>query len=377
MTPGAQPPALTVGFDGRALVSPAGGVRRYARELLAAFGDADPSLSLVVVGHEARVPVPPGVRTQPASGSLPTNLGWALSGAPMSARRARVDVFHAPAYTAPLWGVHPLVLTIHDVSYARHPEWYPYRRDWLRRAFYRRSALTADLVITDSEFSAREIQAAYGIAPDRIRVVPLGVGPPFTSPHVPKPGDTAGARGPFVLHVGDIHVRRNLTAALSAVCDLRRTVTGMENLQLVLAGRDAGACADLRRQAGEAGQAAALRHVASPDDAELVTLYRSAALLVYPSRYEGFGLPLLEAMACGCPVVGAAAGSIPEVVGEAAVLVAPDDVRGLREAMLAVLSDQTRRRAMRVRSIERAATFTWTATAAATARVYREAAALG
>ena len=375
MTPGAQPPALTVGFDGRALVSPAGGVRRYARELLAAFGDADPSLSLVVVGHEARVPVPPGVRTQPASGSLPTNLGWALSGAPMSARRARVDVFHAPAYTAPLWGVHPLVLTIHDVSYARHPDWYPYRRDVLRRAFYRRSALTADLVVTVSEFSSREIQAAYGIASDRIRIVPNGVGPPFTSPPEPPPSVDAG-RGPFVLHVGDIHVRRNLPAALSAVCDLRRTVSGLENLQLVLAGRDAGACADLRRQAGEAGQAAALRHVESPDDAELVTLYRSAALLVYPSRYEGFGLPLLEAMACGCPVVGADAASIPEVVGEAGILVAPDDVRGLREAVLAVLSDEVRRRTMSARSIDRAAAFPWTATAAATALVYRDAAAL-
>ena len=83
----------------------------------------------------------------------PTNLGWSLVDLPRAARRERLDVFHAPAYTAPLRGVHPLALTIHDVSYERHPEWYPYRRDPLRRWFYRRSARTADLIITDSEFS--------------------------------------------------------------------------------------------------------------------------------------------------------------------------------------------------------------------------------
>ena len=134
----------------------------------------------------------------------------------------RLDVFHAPAYTAPLWGVHPQAVTIHDVSPVRKPEWDAYKNDPARRYFYRRSALAADRVLTDSHFSRTEITAAYGIPADRIDVVPLAAADVFT----PGPFDPsklpAGVVQPYALHVGDLQIRRNLSTALDAVLALSR-----------------------------------------------------------------------------------------------------------------------------------------------------------
>ena len=152
---------IRVGIDGRAFTSPAAGVRRYVSELVPALLSSDASLELVALGGSPES-IPAGRAACSEPWHPPTNLGWAAVGLPRAARRAAVDLIHAPAYTAPLHAAVPTVLTIHDVSYERHPEWYPYRRDWLRRAFYRRSARAAAHILTDSEFSRGEIAAAYG-----------------------------------------------------------------------------------------------------------------------------------------------------------------------------------------------------------------------
>ena len=168
-----------IGFDGRALASPAAGVRRYASELFTALAALDGDMEIVAVGAPPSVVLPRGVSSAAPAPSLPGNAGWMLSGLPLAARRARLDLFHAPAYTVPAASPRPLVVTIHDVSYERHPEWYPYRRDALRRGFYRWCARAADRVITDSVFSRSEIVAAYDIPVERIDVVPLGAAPTF------------------------------------------------------------------------------------------------------------------------------------------------------------------------------------------------------
>ena len=169
---------IRVGIDGRAFTSPAAGVRRYVSELVAALRAIGAPLDLIALGGRPES-VPAGVQQVPESWHPPTNLGWAAVGLPRAARRAAVDLIHAPAYTAPLSAPVPIVVTIHDVSYERHPEWYPYRRDWLRRAFYRRSARAAAHVVTDSEFSRGEIAAAYDVPLDRITVAPLGASTGF------------------------------------------------------------------------------------------------------------------------------------------------------------------------------------------------------
>jgi glycosyltransferase involved in cell wall biosynthesis len=295
---------------------------------------------------------------------LPTNLGWNLTALPLAVRRRPYDVFHAPAYGAPICGVRPLVVTVHDVSYARRPEWYPHHSDPIRRSFYRASARRADRIVTDSSFSRDEIVAAFDIDPARIDVVPLGVGPPFSP-------DTRVAREMFVLHVGDLHARRNLSMLLDAVLALRRTDSRCARLRMVLAGADRGMLQSLQCQA--AGAREALVYIGRPGDVELVDLYRRAAVFAYPSRYEGFGLPLLEAMACETPVVAANAASVPEVVGSAAILLPVDDGAAWRDALAAVLTDASLAADLAVRGRLRARQFTWDRTALETLTCYGKA----
>ncbi len=179
------------------------------------------SARVIRSSSSAHRPIPRGrsaVQSVPVRQTIPTNLGWSLIDLPRAIRHERLDVFHAPAYTAPLRGTIPLVLTIHDVSYERHPEWYPYRRDAIRRWFYRRSARAADVIVTDSDFSRREIAAAYDLGPNHIRVVPLGVGSPFLTTTPPR--SPANTKQPYVLHVGDLHVRRNLRTLVRALARL-------------------------------------------------------------------------------------------------------------------------------------------------------------
>ena len=365
-----------IGVDARAFRSPAGGVRRYAAEIyqrLAAMADVE----IVAIGAEAADDLPPALTRRPAT-AFPSNLGWTALSLPLSARGAALDVFHAPAYTAPLWGVHPQAVTIHDVSYERVPEWNAYKDDRARRWFYRRSALAADRVITDSEFSRGEIAAAYGIDPSRIAVVPLAAAAAFT----PGPVDPSllppKVRQPYVLHVGDLQVRRNLKTALAAVLQVRKSARKADppddftaRVSLVCCGVDRGIGVELKVQAGAAGDIDALVLTGAVRDDALVNLYRGASALVYPSRYEGFGLPLLEAMQCGVPVVAANAASIPEVVGSAGPLLEPLDVPAWASALRDIVSSAPRAGELRDASIARAARFSWDRTAQDTLAVLR------
>lgn len=337
-------------------------MRRYIHELCKAIRRVDRSVQMVAVGADATAVLPDGVQAAPSRGSLPTNLGWNLTGLPLAARSVPHDIFHAPAYTAPFWGVGRLVLTIHDVSYARRPEWYPHRRDPIRRGFYRASARRADRILTDSAFSRDEIVAAYRIDPSRIDVVPLGVGPEFSP-------NRAVTREPFVLHVGDLHPRRNLPLLLDAVLALRQSEPACSKLRLILAGADVGVLADLRRQASAAPDAVGF--VGRPDDRGLIDLYRRAAVFAYPSRYEGFGLPLLEAMACATPVVAAAAGSLPEIVADSAPLLSPDDAGLWRATIRRILTEPGYGAEISARALLRSRAFTWDRTARETLEGYR------
>jgi alpha-1,3-rhamnosyl/mannosyltransferase len=263
----------------------------------------------------------------------------------------------------------PVVLTIHDVSYERHPEWYPYRRDWLRRAFYRRSARAASHILTDSEFSRGEIAAAYEIDRDRITVAPLGASADFDEGSAPA-SLPAGVVAPFLLHVGDLHERRNLSVVVKGLIEARRRLETPAPA-LVLAGVDRGTGDRLVAEAGERGAPDAIVRLGAVSESTLRALYHGAAALVYPSRYEGFGLPLVEAMASGTPVLASRAASIPEVVGESGMLLDPDDPRRWEDAIVQVITDSVLRARLRADGLARAAMFTWERTARITLDVYQ------
>lgn len=334
---------------------------------------ASDAVDVVALGGDPAL-LPDGVAHVEAPAHPPTNLGWALVGLPGAARRANVDVLHAPAYTAPLWGATPVVLTIHDVSYARRPEWYPYRRDLVRRAFYRRSARAARVIVTDSEFSADEIAAAYGTPRERIVVAPLGVDGGFSPA---EPGAVCELPqeigGPFVLHVGDLHERRNLATVVDATLAARRHFGGAAAVSLVLAGADRGVGDALWAIAAAADAPDAVVKLGPVSEELLRSLYRCATALVYPSLYEGFGLPVLEAMACGTPVIASRAASIPEVLGDAGILLDPRDPAAWADAIVTVVNDDSRRAEMRAKGLARAAAFTWRRTAALTIGAYNQA----
>jgi glycosyltransferase involved in cell wall biosynthesis len=362
---------LRIGIDGRAFASPAPGIRRYIRSLTRALLALGEPLEIVALGGRDSSAVPAGARYIAEPPHPPTNLGWTLVGVPRAARRARVDVIHAPAYTAPFWSPAPVVLTVHDVSYERHPQWYPYRRDWARRAFYRRSAYAAAHILTVSRFSATEIAAAYGIPGERMTVTPLGVdqafGPSDTSlSHEFPPGVTP----PYVLHVGDLHERRNLPMLVEALLAARRAAAAAP-LSLVLAGMDRGVGSTVCAIAAQADAPDAVVLLGTVTERRLRELYRGAAALAYPSFYEGFGLPLVEAMACGTPVIASRTTSIPEVVGDAGMLLDPADTNAWTTALLQVANDEHLRARMRAAGLRRAAGFTWERTARLTLEAYR------
>jgi glycosyltransferase involved in cell wall biosynthesis len=362
---------LRIGIDGRSFASPAAGIRRYVRGLTRALLELGEPLEIIALGGIDASGIPAGVGHVSEPRHPPTNLGWTLVGLPQAAKRAGVHVVHAPAYTAPFWSPAPVVLTIHDVSYERHPGWYPYRQDWARRAFYRRSAHVASHILTVSRFSAAEITAAYGIPGDRITVTPLGVDRVFVPDHGTAHGTVDDVAPPFLLHVGDIHERRNLVMLTGAMLAARRHLAAARNLSLVLVGTDRGTGEAVQERAAREGAAEAVVRLGSVNEKRLRNLYQSALALVYPSLYEGFGLPLVEAMACGTPVVASSVASMPEVLGGAGLLVDPTDTDAWTDAIVAIVTDSELRHRLREAGLRRAADFTWGRTAQETLDVYR------
>ena len=354
---------LRIAIDGRALTGPSNGIKRYTTELWRAIGDSDLGITGVALGGDAEAARFAKLAHRPVRSILPTNLGWSVWALPRAVSSAGAHLFHAPAYTAPLWGARPLVVTIHDVSYARNPDWYPHRSGIFRQAFYRRSAHRADRIITDSIFSRNEIVSVFGIDEGRIDVVPLGVSPHFQS----RPGHP---REPVILHVGDLHTRRNLRLLIEVVAGLRPDVPG---LKLVLIGADRGELSPLMGLASRLGVTDIVHHLTDVDDDALRDWYQRAAVLAAPSRYEGFGLPIVEAMACGTPVVASRGSAFTEVVGDAGVLLDADDREAWGRTLRGLLDDRDHAAELSAKGVARAATFTWSRTAALTAAVYRKA----
>jgi glycosyltransferase involved in cell wall biosynthesis len=315
-------------IDGRAaLRREIGGVERVARELAIRLPRLDPA--------RYRVAAPPRALAHRA-GHLWEQLLLPLYPA---------QVVYCPAVLGPVRSKRNVVC-IYDAASVRHPEWYSRSFARYQRRLLPRLARRAQLVITASEFARAELVDVLGADPDRVEVIPLGVSQAFGPDADAGPARAAfGLERPYVLTVGSLIARKNLDALAHASDVLRR-----EGIDLVVAGSGRG-----YMRPGEA----ALRELGYVDERLLPGLYAGAAAFTLPSLYEGFGLPALEAMASGVPVVASNRGALPEVCGNAALLVNPTDPSALAEAILAAAGDT----GLRDAGLARARPFTWERTA--------------
>jgi glycosyltransferase involved in cell wall biosynthesis len=316
------------------------GDETYVRNLLQALPAAAPDLRLAAVSRRPEL-VPEGVDpVELPAGSQEWRMAWRL---PRLLRRLRPRVAHFQ-HSLPLFAGGRSVLTVHDLSFAREPELMPRKDRLVFRMVVPRSARRADRVIAVSERTREDLDDLYGIPERAVTVIPHGVDPIFT------PGERLGAGG-YLLVVGAVQRRKDPRAAVEAANEL--------GMPVVLVGpeREPSLARALR------GLGADLRGYV--DHEELPRLYREASALVVPSRYEGFGLPVLEAMASGTPVVAAPDPALVEVAGNAAVFADQGDLSG------AILHALDRREELRAAGLARAAGFTWAEAARKTAEVYR------
>ena len=289
-------------------------------------------------------------------------------------RRRPVDLLHVQ-YTAPPFAPCPVVATVHDLSFEHLPETFK-RRSWMQlRLTVRRTARRAAHVITPSESTRRDIVTTYAIRPERVSVIPLAAAEHFRpvtdKEELARALARYGIRGEYVLAVGSIQPRKNLARLVAAYADLRRKRPRSNLPQLVLVGRQAWLYGETLRAVEDEGvrdSTILTGYVSEPD---LPALYSGALCFAYPSYFEGFGLPPLEAMRCGTPVITGNLTSLPEVVGDAGLLVDPFDTGALASALARLLDDAHLRAELRARSLARARLFDWRETARRTLEVYR------
>ncbi|MFA9517437.1 glycosyltransferase family 4 protein [Halopenitus sp. H-Gu1] len=357
---------IQVGINGRVLAKPRpGGVGRYTRRLLGELGagSADTyGCSPVAVGAEEVSDLPDGVE---AEGAVPASSGprahlWEQVTLPRMLAGEEYDVFHTPAGNPPVLSGTPLVTTIHDISPITHPEWFTNSYVSLYRLLTPLAVRTSDRIITVSKFARDEIIDVYPVAEGKIEVIYNGVR--SRDPTDSEPVDDL-APDRFLLFVGSTNPRKNLEGLLNGYRRYRQNTSDPYSLVLVGPDNDVFASTNLPTVNG-------VRRLGFVSEPQLTWLYDAAALFVFPSLYEGFGLPILEAMSRGTPVITSDCGAMAEISGNAAHLVSPTDPGTIADGIEYVLDDTEYRQAISQQGKHHAADFTWSRTARQTAELY-------
>lgn len=361
------------------------GIGHYTENLLHGLGSVDSENQYVLFylnafrrAYRRSLPPFPYLNFVTRGAVFPNRLlKWVLKGdvplLPVDLLVGRVDLFHFPNYALlPQWSGRR-VITIHDLTVLLFPQFHPPERCEALGPALIRAAARADRILVDSDATRRDVLRHLGTPPRKVVTVPLAPGP------LCRPRQAAELRPAltrfglayrqYLLHLGTIEPRKNLPRLLRVFLQLRREGVG---LPLVLAGPAGWDGGEVDRTAEELGIGPALVRTGYVSDEDAAALLAGAACLVYPSYYEGFGLPVLEAMASGTPVVASNTSSIPEVAGDAALLVSPEDEAGLLAALQVLLKDPERQEDMCRRGLARAAAFTWERTARETLAAYRD-----
>lgn len=290
-------------------------------------------------------------------------------------RRGGWSLFHEPNYIPPRWAG-PVVATVHDLAMLRCPEFLPADRLRYLRSAWREALERCDALLTDSQFTRAELlELCPWVEPARVHVTRLGVDHERFRCSIPqveleRVRQQYQLPSRYLLYLGTLEPRKNLQGLLRAYRLLPLAVR--REVPLVLAGMAGWNQAYFRPVLAELARQGALRELGYVPGRDVAPLMRGAEAFCFPSWYEGFGLPPLEAAACGTPVVASRTGSLPEVLGDAAVWVDPRDPESIADGLLEVLEDESLRAVLRRRGPERAQQFTWSACAAATWSVYRQ-----
>jgi len=361
-----------MGFDARGLSARRRtlrtGVENYASYLLSSLADVQPDLTLFQARGAAPVLPERSVR-RVYSGLAQSGVAWGLFGLGLQTFRAKIDVLVIPEQYVPIiCNARASLVVVHDVAFRRYPT--HYRRDLLLKLKVSTALVTrlASHIVADSAITKVDLVNFYGIEEKRISVVPLGCDHELYHPRERAESahilDRLGVRGTYLLYVGSLHPRKNLL-------HLIRALAYLTEFSLVFAGKDTGFGSVLLAEAARLNVRDRVVLLGYVDDDIKAHLMAQACAFLFPSYYEGFGLPVLEAMASGAPVVASKSGAIPEVVGDTGALVQPGDLLGLVEAVRAT-TNPTKREAIVTASLARARTFTWSRTARAILEIANE-----
>lgn len=349
---------MRIALDATPLTASPGGIARYTCELSRALATCFPEDDYWLVSDQPfRLPerAPANLRR----GAAPVRLWqrrWWSAGLIAELARRRIEVFHGTDFAVPYLPVRPAVMTLHDLSPWRNRIRHPGSRRVRRRTPLLLRLGLATMIVTPTEAIRREAIARFRIPPERIVAVPLAAAPVF------RPVPAEPAPDPYFLYAGVIEPRKNLNIVVEAWRELRRSAPVI----LVLAGRRRADAPEIRPEPG-------VELVGEVPDDRLAWLYSNALAFLYPSLYEGFGLPVLEAMACGAPVIISRDPALVEVAGDAALQLDAGDPRQWLAAMKLAFENPEWRARQRSRSLERARGFSWSLTARLTRDVYVEA----
>ncbi|HUS05641.1 MAG TPA: glycosyltransferase family 1 protein [Bryobacteraceae bacterium] len=347
----------------------------YIRNLLKCFAGLDHHSEFIAYhstdNDTAADAIPARFRQRRVSRNSFLRLGYELS---RKVREDRPDLLHVQ-YTAPLACPVPVVVSVHDVSFIEHPEYFAWPRMMQLRCTVKRTVKAAAKVITPSEFSRQSIARAYRLDDSKIVVVPIAVSSAFHPVSREMAADQVklrfGISGPYVVTVGDLQPRKNQIGLIRAFENLIRNEPQLPH-QLVIVGQKTWFSDRIVDAAKASTVTDRIRFTDFVTDAELLQLYNAADLFVFPSLYEGFGLPILEAMACGRAVACSNTSAMPEVANAAALLFDPESVDEMTRAIRDILLDPELRARMERLGQQRASLFTWERTASKTLEIYHE-----
>jgi len=343
----------------------------YVRSLLHAFAAVDKEAEFIAYlsAEQASDMAPQRFAKRLVSGNPFLRLGFDL---PRRLRQDRPDLLHVQ-YTAPVYCCAPVVVTVHDVSFLEHPEYFTLTRALQLRHTVRHTVARAARVITGSEFSRAAIARAYALDPERVAVVPNAAAAAFR----PIPRETAAAwvrqrfqlPSPFILTVGDLQPRKNQVGLIKAFTEMVRAFPQLPH-HLVLAGKESWRGSEPARAAEKSGLRERIHFTGFVPDDALLYLYNACEFFVFPSFYEGFGLPVLEAMACARAVACSNTSAVHEVADAAAILFDPESTAEITRAMLDLALDAELRARMERLGLQRSTHFNWRNTALKTLEVY-------